>query len=141
MDAMIFPLPLDECRADVENSLIQSGNAKAYPVCGKVFTAARKLGPVCRSTFLGNDGLVFTWSWVLCRKCLRESGGRIPPQLKEQAIREVTLLTAKPGAKHEARCSRVLLMPFTHGAKRPRPFASFVNPLAVCKCWGTPRGG
>lgn len=99
MDAVIFPLPLDECRADVKNSLILSGKAKACPVCGKAFTAARKRGPVCRATFLGNDGLVFTWSWVLCRKCLRESKGEMPPQLKEQAISEVRLLTAKPGGE------------------------------------------
>jgi hypothetical protein len=99
MDAVIFPHPLEECRADVIDNLIQSGNAKACPVCGKAFNAARKRGPVCRSTFLGNDGLMFTWSWVLCRKCLRESGGQMPQQLKEQAIREATLLTAKPGGK------------------------------------------
>lgn len=97
MDAVIFPLPLEECRQDVKRSLILSGNAKACPVCGKAFTAARKRGPVCRATFLGNDGIVFTWSWVLCRKCFRESGGTIPVQLKEQAIREVELLTAKQG--------------------------------------------
>lgn len=99
MDAVIFPLPLDECRQDVESSLIQSGNAKACPVCGKAFTATRKRGPVARATFLGNDGIVFTWSWVLCQKCFRESGGAMPAQLKEQAIREVELLTARPGGK------------------------------------------
>ncbi len=99
MDGVIFPLPLELCGPDVKNSLILSGNAKACPVCGKAFTAARKRGPVCRATFLGDDGLVFTWSWVLCRKCFRESGGTIPPQLKEQAIREARLLTAKPGGK------------------------------------------
>lgn len=99
IDAVIFPLPLEQCGPDVRNSLIQSGNAKACPVCGKAFTAARKRGPVCRATFLGNDGLVFTWSWVLCRKCLRESGGTMPPQLKEQAIREARLLTAKHGGE------------------------------------------
>ena len=46
MDAVIFPLPLEECRQDVKRSLILSGNAKACPVCGKAFTAARKRGAV-----------------------------------------------------------------------------------------------
>ncbi len=96
MDGAIYPRPLSACGLDVADGLHHAGLADKCTGCGKPFTSARQRHSVCRVT-LATDDEMNSWSGMLCRKCARETNGRVPTRLQNQAIQEAGLLMAKPG--------------------------------------------
>ena len=99
MDNKLYPHPLPEVWQDIAADLERTPRGRRCAGCGKPFNAARKWRRVARATFQTEAGEIFSWSWMICRKCALDANhnNTLPDHMKREAEQEAALLIATPG--------------------------------------------
>lgn len=99
VDKTLYLRPLEETGFDVANDLQGTERGKCCGLCGKPFHATREWESVARAIVANELGETYSWSWLLCGRCTRDSkrnGNAMPERLKREAVQEALLLMATP---------------------------------------------